>query len=141
LLLGFANKCLDVEGGQPENRTRVVLFDCHGGDNQRWSFVAATPSFGATPPSEGRIVGLGGKCLDVEGGSAASGMQLILFDCGTEPLPRPNQRRFVRQDFHLVSGLASDMCSDVFGGNSANRTPIILFNCHPGPNQMFRFAP
>ena len=34
-----AGKCLDVAGGNPADGTPIVLWPCHGGANQKWSFM------------------------------------------------------------------------------------------------------
>ena len=36
------NKCADAEGGGPSKGTDIHLWDCHGGNNQRWSWQGST---------------------------------------------------------------------------------------------------
>jgi hypothetical protein len=117
-ITGLAGKCLDVAGGNPASGTGIILWDCHGGPNQRWT---------VNPNST--IVGLAGKCLDVAGGNPASGTGIILWDCHGGP----NQRWTVNPNSTIV-GLAGK-CLDVAGGNPASGTGIILWDCHGGPNQ------
>jgi hypothetical protein len=123
-LVGLAGKCLDVSGGNPASGTGVILWDCHGGANQRWSVAA-----------DGTIRGLAGKCLDVSGGNPASGTGVILWDCHGGA----NQRWSVNAD-GTVRGLAGK-CLDVKGGNPASGTGIILWDCHGGANQRWRLQP
>ena len=33
-----SSKCLDVEGGRSDDGTRLILYECHGGANQQWTF-------------------------------------------------------------------------------------------------------
>ncbi|NJL27558.1 MAG: ricin-type beta-trefoil lectin domain protein [Thermoanaerobaculia bacterium] len=63
-IVGLATKCLDVRGGSTAEGADVILFRCHGGENQRWDL----PVRGFT----GEIVGVGGLCLDIRGRSATS---------------------------------------------------------------------
>jgi hypothetical protein len=31
-----SGRCLDAAGASSENGTRLIIYDCHGGANQRW---------------------------------------------------------------------------------------------------------
>lgn len=35
-IVGLGGKCLDITGGRADDGTPVILWDCHGGGNQRW---------------------------------------------------------------------------------------------------------
>src|SRR3954453_10941551 len=67
---GIGGKCLDAEGISSANGTKIQLWDCWGGANQKWSFNP-----------DGSIRGIGGKCLDAEGISSANGTKIQLWDC------------------------------------------------------------
>ncbi len=68
------NLCLDASGGLGRDGDQIVLWDCNGQANQRWTLGA-----------DGTMRGINGKCLDLKGGSAHqfwSGNQpVILFNC------------------------------------------------------------
>lgn len=68
------NLCLDASGGLGRDGDQVVLWDCNGQANQRWTLGA-----------DGTLRGINGKCMDLKGGSAHqfwSGNQpVILFGC------------------------------------------------------------
>jgi hypothetical protein len=51
--------CVDVRGGAGRDGDELILWDCNGQANQRW-----------TLRSDGSIVGINGKCLDLKGGSS-----------------------------------------------------------------------
>lgn len=68
-IVGIGGKCLDVKGGSSANSTEIILYRCHGGENQQWEVV------------NGAIKGIGGKCLDVKGGGSADSTQIILYSC------------------------------------------------------------
>jgi hypothetical protein len=112
LILGPANKCLDVKGESSENETPIILFDQHGKSNQRWMF---------TP--DGQIVSMldQNKCLDVSGGHATHGTPVILFDRHGGN----NQKWKLTLDGAIISALHPNMCLTV-GGPATNETPIVL---------------
>ncbi len=64
--------CVDVRYGDPANGTPLLMWECHGGDNQQWSFRP-----------DGTIRSLG-KCMTVEGGASAGGTGIVLSDCGAD---------------------------------------------------------
>jgi photosystem II stability/assembly factor-like uncharacterized protein len=82
---GFAGEvrlgdlCLDVEMASADDFTRLQLFGCHGGANQRWQHDV-----------EGRLIGLAGKCLDADrnGGGA------VLYGCNGS-----DDQRFLAQPY------------------------------------------
>jgi len=78
--------------------------------------------------SQAGIIGLGGKCLDVQGGSDADGTPIILYRCQN----RANQNWQLQNG--AIVGLGGK-CLDVQGGRNADGTPIILYHCHTGANQ------
>jgi hypothetical protein len=63
------NKCVDVSGWGTGNGTPLVLWDCHGGTNQKWG-VRTDLHFNGT-----------NKCLDVTGWSTANGALTQTWDC------------------------------------------------------------
>ena len=64
-------KCLDVEGNNNANGTRVWLWDCHGGPAQRWTMYP-----------DGTIRTPYGRCLD------AYDNKLTIWDCNNSPQQR-----------------------------------------------------
>ena len=66
-----SNRCVDVPGGGKTGGTRVMLYDCHGGVNQKWNIN-----------SNGTISGVqSGLCLDAIGGGTVNGTLLALWPC------------------------------------------------------------
>ncbi|HEY0800038.1 MAG TPA: ricin-type beta-trefoil lectin domain protein [Steroidobacteraceae bacterium] len=73
-LVGAASgSCMNLaeHGGTAPDGTLVRLFHCHDTGNQTWTI------------SNGQIIGLGGKCLDVLGGSTSDTTPLILATCSS----------------------------------------------------------
>jgi hypothetical protein len=108
---GVAGKCLDVDGGRPDDGTKVQLWDCNGTAAQGWSIDGGT------------IVATSGKCLDVKWGDSRSGAVVQLWTCnGTDA-----QRWNVQGD--TIVGLAGK-CLDVQWGSSKSGTPVQLWDCN-----------
>jgi len=66
--------CLDASGGYGRDGDGLILWDCNGGPNQRW-----------TLGPDGAIRGINGKCLDLQGGDSpvywVMNQPVILWGC------------------------------------------------------------
>ncbi len=69
--------CLDVRGDKAAANTEVWLYNCHGKENQRWTFVDK-------PGDASNVVGVGGLCLDVAGNGGADGTPVNIHPCGAD---------------------------------------------------------
>ncbi|MET8090527.1 glycoside hydrolase family 76 protein [Micromonospora sp. NPDC005220] len=114
-----SGRCVDVPGATQVNGTRVALWDCNGGANQRW---VATGSR--------QLQVYGSKCLDVGGASTADGAAVAIDDCtgGTD------QQWNVNADGTVVS-VASGKCLDATAHGTANGTLLTIWTCTGGANQ------
>ena len=73
--LSTLGRCLDITGGGSAIGTKVELWDCNGGGNQRW-----------VQQPKGSLLNLqSGLCLDSPGGSTANGTQLRIYTCNGTP--------------------------------------------------------
>jgi hypothetical protein len=112
--------CVDVSGWGSSDGTKIQLWDCHGGDNQRWSYEG------------GALVGYGGKCLDVQWGNTANGTPVQLWTCnGTDA-----------QKWHFDGGRLvgkGGKCLDVPAFHHANGQALEIWDCNGGENQLFSF--
>ncbi|MGI9293693.1 MAG: RICIN domain-containing protein, partial [Pseudomonadales bacterium] len=72
LVVGYADKCLDVRGPASANGTDVQMWTCEDPvvPQQQWLL---------TP--EGELRGFHDKCLDIRGPSAANGTAVQIWDC------------------------------------------------------------
>lgn len=126
-ILGVGGQCLDVQWANSANGTPVWMWPCNGGVAQQWH---------RTEADEIRILGLGGKCLDVRDGTSVR-----IYDCNGSD----SQRWVFPGDGSIrpVSNIAR--CLDVaYGGTSAG-TAVNTITCNPAlPNwapQVWDFAP
>lgn len=65
--------CVDAAGGAGRDGDGLVLWGCHGGANQQWRYENST----------NRIVGIQGKCIDLEGGAGHwfGNQRAVLWSC------------------------------------------------------------
>lgn len=120
-LVGLGGKCLDVEGLRTDPSAKVQIWDCWGGENQKWKF------------SGNAVVGIGGKCLEVANASTADGGTVHIATCNGS----------AGQAWTLANGQllgVGGKCLDVAGANSANGTPVISWTCRGGANQKWQFT-
>ncbi|RYZ17032.1 MAG: hypothetical protein EOO70_03035 [Myxococcaceae bacterium] len=95
------------------------------------------------------LVGLGGRCLSVQGGSTTLNTGLINSDCGASNAndkweysssSATSGTQLLRAFGNTVPG-ASDRCAAIWGGNpSTSGTNLVTWTCPPtAANQAFRF--
>lgn len=63
--------CLDLPGGDTTNGALLWLWDCYGGDTQKWVLQNGQLVYAANAS----------KCVDVIGGNSTNGNSLGLWDC------------------------------------------------------------
>jgi glucose/arabinose dehydrogenase len=116
LITGIGGQCADVAKAGTADGSKIILWSCHGRENQRW-----------TPHEDGTVRTMG-KCLDAR--STANGSEVVLWTCsGTE-----GQKWLSRPDRTLFNP-RSGRCLDAKGASSASGTQLIIWNCHSNTNQ------
>lgn len=114
----YANKCVDVAGGNTTNGTAVQLYTCNGTNAQRWMIA-----------SDGTVRALG-KCLDVTGGGTANHTLVQLYDCnGT------GAQSWVPQADGSLLNPQSGRCLDDLGFNAADGAQLGIWDCNGLSNQ------
>ena len=121
-----SGRCLDVYSGATAPGTKVEIWDCHGGSNQRW-----------TPTAAGELrVYNGTQCLDAYNNQTSAGTKVELWTCNGGA----NQQWRLNPD-GTVTGVQSGLCLDVTGGNvpagNVNGTQVELWTCNGGANQQW----
>jgi hypothetical protein len=141
----FANsgRCLDSAGNTTTNGAVSQIWDCHGNANQRLSFVSLVPGNLAGPFNV--KYKHSGKCLDIQGGSTASGARVIQNTCNgsstsqklalddvasgpSSPLPR------------VLRFQHSGLCLMVQNQGTANGTAVVQAACPTQPSQGFNLV-
>ncbi|MEV0214461.1 ricin-type beta-trefoil lectin domain protein [Micromonospora sp. ALFpr18c] len=72
---------MDVSGASTTAGALTIIWDCHGGTNQRWTRTAA-----------GELRVYGDRCLDVNGGASADGTRVQLWTCNGTGVQRWSTR-------------------------------------------------
>ncbi|MCP3961492.1 MAG: ricin-type beta-trefoil lectin domain protein, partial [bacterium] len=130
-LVGLGKKCLDIDHSGTTPDTPVILFSCHGEENQRWQLeLSSLPQ---------RVVGIGGQCLILGPVDDDGYTRAVMGECGDDVA----LWRLIT-DGHASPSLLvherSGHCLDVRDNSTADFTPIILHPCHGGANQVWRPA-
>jgi hypothetical protein len=115
------NRCLDVNGGSQTNGTRVLIWDCNGNGNERWTTTAS---------GELRIFDT--KCLDVLNQATTSGSAVGIWDCNGGA----NQRWTLNPN-GTITGAQSGLCLAPTGGSTANGTLMVIATCTGATNQQW----
>ncbi|MEU4218532.1 RICIN domain-containing protein [Actinoplanes sp. NPDC026623] len=109
-----ATRCLDISGASGTNGAQALIWDCHGGSNQRWTRTAA-----------GELRIFGDRCLDVSGAGTANGTKVQSWICnGTAA------QKFTFNANGTIVVTASGKCIDVNAGGTANGTLVQLWECN-----------
>jgi hypothetical protein len=121
-------RCLDADLGTiGGDGTEVQLWDCHGDDNQLWTF------------EPGGLIrnGQSGRCLDAELAAIGdNGTKVQLWECHGEA----NQIWDYERDRGLLVNYRSGRCLDADpDGLGGNGTAVRLWGCHGQANQRWFF--
>jgi Ricin-type beta-trefoil lectin domain len=122
-----SNKCLDVSGSSTENRSAVIQWQCHGGDNQFWNVEPADDGYWRM------VARHSGKCLDVSGESTEDGAAVVQWQCHSGA----NQQWRIEpagNGYRLVAR-HSGKCLDVPGWSADDGRGMTQWRCNGGANQ------
>ncbi|MBX7267645.1 PQQ-dependent sugar dehydrogenase [Micromonospora sp. Llam7] len=122
----FTNVTGTISGAPAGTTTLYLTFA--GGTGFLYDVDAFTVDIGSSSVRTGRIVGLGGKCLEAAGGSSANGTQIQIWSCNDGT----NQQWTVTPNSTIN---ALNKCLDINAGSATNGTKIQLWTCNGGPNQ------
>ncbi|QXE34503.1 ricin-type beta-trefoil lectin domain protein [Streptomyces sp. GMY02] len=110
-----------------------------GGQNFTYSLpgkTSATFTWAGTQAGgsdrSGTLAGLGGKCLDVAGGSTANGTAVQIYDCNGSTA----QRWTLKADGSVQ---ALGKCLDVAAASTANGAKVQLYDCNGSGAQQWRY--
>lgn len=120
ILSEHSNKCMDVEGGQAREGARIVMWDCHGNQNQRFTFMGDGTI---------RVMGL---CVDAAGGKGNNGDQIVAWRCNGGPNQKWRWSSSGRNDLgNSITGI-NGRCIDIYRENSSNGAELKLWDCGAG---------
>ncbi|MFJ4036938.1 ricin-type beta-trefoil lectin domain protein [Microbacterium sp. NPDC090007] len=118
-----AKKCLDVPGASRENGAQPGLWDCHGSNNQQFTY---------TPDEEIRV--FGDKCLDAAGAGTTAGTRVIIWDCSGA-----SNQKWTLNGNGTVTAKGSNLCLALTGSRTDNGAPAQLSTCTNATNQRWTF--
>ncbi len=123
LLQNRAGRCLDAPPDTANNNGgRVILWDCHNGNFQRWKY------------ENGKLINSSGKCLDVVAPELhKNGGHVQLWDCNGGPT---QQWQFENGRLRSAGG----KCLDIPAPNpnwNVNGASLQIWDCLNSDNQKF----
>ena len=113
-----SNRCLDDPNGSTTNGVQLVIWDCNGGTNQRWTYTGS------------KQLQVLGKCLDAYNNQTSAGTKVEIWDCNGQA----NQQWNVNAN-GTITGVQSGLCLDVSGASTANNALVQLWTCTGAANQ------
>ncbi|MFD9737657.1 RICIN domain-containing protein [Umezawaea sp. NPDC059074] len=121
-----SGRCVDLDAWGTADGTTALLWDCHGGANQRWEWRG-----------DALVNPVSGKCLDVRGSGTANGSQVWLWSCLGN-----GAQRWVLEGNGNLRNPQSGKCLDAVERGTANGTRLQIWDCGGGvqPQQQWRFA-
>jgi hypothetical protein len=122
-----ANKCLDVTDVSNADGAPLQIWDCFGGENQRFTSTAA---------GELRVTIRGvTKCVDAAGNQTGDGTRIIIWSChgGANQKWNPNSD-------NTITGVQSGKCLDVNDNGTANGSIVHLWSCKSAGNNNQRWV-
>lgn len=127
--------CLDVEHHSQDEGANIIVYRCHGEDNQRWNLSAVSRDFFSAESIDS------GLCLDIKNASTAQGAELIQYGCKRKN--RDNQLfDFVSASRGRRNGELrlkhSNLCLDA--GRDVNNAKVTQRTCNGSDAQQWTFS-
>ena len=113
------NKCIDLADSNAPNGAVVHLWDCYGGENQKWIWD------GSKFHSKVNY----NKCLDLNSANQANGTKIQIWDCVDTNGQSWQINNYTGQIKLTVN---TNKCIDLEGGNTNNGTKIQIWDCLDG---------
>ena len=118
------DRCMDVLDSRRDDGAPVIIYPCHGGDNQRFAWA---------PDGSLRVFSTDVRCVTDQGGAAANLDAIVAAPCDG----RPGQRWHPAGDGRGIQLAGSGRCLDVPYADATPRTQLVLWDCHGRYNQQW----
>jgi hypothetical protein len=123
--------CLDIEESSLDDGTKIIQWNCHGGDNQKWLFVSDGNGYYQIKAKHS------GKCVDES--LTDNGATVSQYGCHNGG----NQKWQLIKDkkgYYQIKSKQSKMCLDVEESSNEDGARVISFGCHTGDNQKWQLT-
>jgi hypothetical protein len=131
-----SGKLADVFNGSVDNGANVVQWAANGQTNQQWRFVDVGGGYN-------QVVSVSsGKCLDVFGGTSATGdgVRVVQWTCGTGTNQHWRVQDLGTGYIQLVAR-HSNKCLDVQNAALTDGAQLVQWTCGSGTNQQWQRRP
>ncbi|WP_346429543.1 RICIN domain-containing protein [Streptomyces sp. WAC 06738] len=111
-----SGRCLDIPAHNMSDGTKPAIWDCNGGDNQRWQLTDA----GELRATVNGVT----KCLDAEGRGTADGTAILIWTCNGG-----DNQKWAFNGTGQIVGRQSGKCLQVQDEATANGATMKLSAC------------
>jgi hypothetical protein len=120
--------CLDASGANIANGTPIILWNCHGGNNQKWKFDGVGDGYWKISVAGGNNY----KVIDIAGKSNDNGAKAILW----EDLAGDNQKFYIHPNGTMQLKVRhSQKCLDVNNNDAFAGQKIQQWDCNDSDAQ------
>ena len=115
-----SNRCVNVKGAATADNTPIILWSCTASANDTWAVQQTAP-----------IVGLAGKCLDVDATkkTSAGNARAVIRSCNGSV----NQNWTYERAKKTLVNAGTGLCLNVEGGLKEDLSPVIIYPCSASP--------
>lgn len=118
-ITGIAGKCVDDNGGNTADGTKITLWTCNGGTNQYFTHVSGTYQ-------------VLGKCATVTGGGTTNNTPIQLWTCNGSA-----SQQWTAPGDGTLRNPVSGRCLDDAGGGTGDGNTLVIWDCNGGTNQQW----
>jgi len=113
--------------GNTDNGNKLMLWDCHDGDTQRWAHIGDQIVYKKDPS----------KCVDLNGAEDKDGYALQIWDCHKPDSVGNEQRWHYDSNDNTIRFKATDStkCIDLMDNNIDNGARVAIWECNGNPQQ------
>lgn len=126
-----SGKCVDVKDVSTAPGAPLQLWDCYGGENQRFYLEAMGDGYYRLKAAHSNL------CLDAgDFGNPNDGASLRQWSCGNTP-SQQFKVEYVDSNYYRLVAKHNGKCVDVSGAGTANGTRIQMWTCNGTAAQQF----
>jgi galactose oxidase len=125
--------CLDVARQSQEKGANLIVYGCHGKDNQKFELRSSGSNRNADWFSAESVDS--GLCLDIKGNSSARGTQLIQWTCKNSDNQRFDFRPGSRRNTGEIRVKHSNLCLDA--GSDKSEAKVTQASCTGSARQQW----
>ena len=116
------SKCVDLPANESKNGNQIQLWDCHGGDAQKFKYIPSTLEIKHLPSN---------KCVDLHSNIRDNGNKIQLWDC------HGGDNQKWKHEGNLIKLNNTNKCIDIPWGDLKSGNKLQLWDCNNTQAQQF----